>query len=148
MKNLAIARRYAKALLLIGKDDGQIDTYRKELGAFANLIEQEKSLDEARVERDRVLRALQIAQRQSLEETEISAQEEVERARLASDREIEEVRILKERDVQRLEIERSQALELAEIERVLRDFGEERFARRIARAIVQARAQREDADQV
>jgi F-type H+-transporting ATPase subunit delta len=44
VKNLAIARRYAKALLLIGKEDGQIDTYREELGAFANLIEQEKSL--------------------------------------------------------------------------------------------------------
>lgn len=32
------------------------------------------------------------------------------------------------------------AADLGEIERVLRDFGEERFARRIARAIVQARA--------
>lgn len=31
MKNLALARRYAKALLLIGKEDGQMDTYRKEL---------------------------------------------------------------------------------------------------------------------
>jgi F-type H+-transporting ATPase subunit delta len=37
VKNLAIARRYAKALLLIGKEDGQTDTYREELGAFANL---------------------------------------------------------------------------------------------------------------
>jgi F-type H+-transporting ATPase subunit delta len=44
VKNLAIARRYAKALVLIGKEDGQIDTYREELGAFAGLIEQEKSL--------------------------------------------------------------------------------------------------------
>ena len=49
MKNLAIARRYAKALLLIGKEDGQIDTYREELGAFANLIEQEKSLQQVLV---------------------------------------------------------------------------------------------------
>ena len=49
MKNLAIARRYAKALLLIGKEDGQIDTYRDELGAFANLIEQEKSLQQVLV---------------------------------------------------------------------------------------------------
>ncbi|MBW2517315.1 MAG: F0F1 ATP synthase subunit delta, partial [Deltaproteobacteria bacterium] len=31
MKNLAVARRYAKALLLIGKEDGQTDSYRKEL---------------------------------------------------------------------------------------------------------------------
>ena len=49
MKNLAIARRYAKALLLIGKEDGQIDTYREELGAFAKLIEQEKSLQQVLV---------------------------------------------------------------------------------------------------
>ena len=49
MKNLAIARRYAKALLLIGKEDGQIDTYREELGAFANLVEQEKSLQQVLV---------------------------------------------------------------------------------------------------
>jgi F-type H+-transporting ATPase subunit delta len=49
VKNLAIARRYAKALLLIGKEDGQIDTYREELGAFAKLIEQEKSLQQVLV---------------------------------------------------------------------------------------------------
>jgi F-type H+-transporting ATPase subunit delta len=49
VKNLAIARRYAKALLLIGKEDGQIDTYREELGAFASLIEQEKSLKQVLV---------------------------------------------------------------------------------------------------
>ena len=46
MKNLAIARRYAKALLLISKEDGQTDTYRNELGGFADLVEQEKSLYE------------------------------------------------------------------------------------------------------
>jgi len=44
MKNLAIARRYAKALLLISKEDGQTDTYRNELGGFADLVEQERSL--------------------------------------------------------------------------------------------------------
>ena len=49
MKNLAIARRYAKALLLIGKEDGKTDTYREELGAFANLIEQEKGLQQVLV---------------------------------------------------------------------------------------------------
>jgi F-type H+-transporting ATPase subunit delta len=49
VKNLAIARRYAKALLLIGKEDGQIDTYREELGAFAKLVEQEKSLHQVLV---------------------------------------------------------------------------------------------------
>jgi len=47
MRNLAIARRYAKALLLISKEDGQTDTYRKELGGFADLMAQEKSLNEA-----------------------------------------------------------------------------------------------------
>ena len=47
MKNLAIARRYAKALLLISKEDGQTDTYRNELGGFADLVAQEKSLYEA-----------------------------------------------------------------------------------------------------
>ncbi len=31
MKNLAIARRYAKALLMIGKEDGQTETYKEEL---------------------------------------------------------------------------------------------------------------------
>jgi F-type H+-transporting ATPase subunit delta len=49
VKNLAIARRYAKALLLIGKEDGKIDTYREELGAFANLVEQEKNLQQVLV---------------------------------------------------------------------------------------------------
>lgn len=49
MKNLAIARRYAKALLLIGKEDGQTDTYRDELGAFANLIDQEKGVQQVLV---------------------------------------------------------------------------------------------------
>lgn len=43
MKNLAIARRYAKALLLIGKGDGQADAYMGELDGFAQLLEKEKS---------------------------------------------------------------------------------------------------------
>jgi F-type H+-transporting ATPase subunit delta len=47
MRNLAIARRYAKALLLIGKDDGQIETYRKELQQFNELIESNPDLDRA-----------------------------------------------------------------------------------------------------
>lgn len=44
MKNLAIARRYAKALLLIGKEDGQTEQYRKELENIAKLMDQEKNL--------------------------------------------------------------------------------------------------------
>ena len=47
MKNLAIARRYAKALLLIGKEDGQAETYRTQLGQVAELIESEQALEEA-----------------------------------------------------------------------------------------------------
>ncbi len=44
MKNLAIARRYAKALLLIGKEDGHTEEYREELNGFAQLMEQQKTL--------------------------------------------------------------------------------------------------------
>jgi F-type H+-transporting ATPase subunit delta len=47
MKNLAIARRYAKALLLIGKEDGQTDKYRDELDGFADLLARGKELDQA-----------------------------------------------------------------------------------------------------
>ena len=47
MKNLAVARRYAKALLLISKEDGQTDAYRKELSVFADLMEQENTLNQA-----------------------------------------------------------------------------------------------------
>ena len=47
MKNLAIARRYAKALLLIGKEDGKAETYREELIGIASLVEREESLEQA-----------------------------------------------------------------------------------------------------
>ena len=47
MKNLAIARRYAKALLLIGKEDGNTETYREELAGVSHLIEREKTLEQA-----------------------------------------------------------------------------------------------------
>lgn len=47
MKNFAIARRYAKALLLIGKEDGQADAYRQELSGIAGLIEGDSSLKQA-----------------------------------------------------------------------------------------------------
>ena len=46
MKNLAIARRYAKALLLIGKEDGQTEIYREELNAFSELMEREDELSQ------------------------------------------------------------------------------------------------------
>jgi len=47
MKNLAIARRYAKALLLIGKEDGNTETYRDELDGFNEVIEKHKALEQA-----------------------------------------------------------------------------------------------------
>lgn len=46
MKNLAIARRYAKALLLIGKEDGNAEKYRAELGSFSGLMAREKQLEQ------------------------------------------------------------------------------------------------------
>ena len=47
MKKLVIARRYAKALLLIGKEDGNTETYREELAGFSELVEREKTLEQA-----------------------------------------------------------------------------------------------------
>ena len=47
MKNFAIARRYAKALLLIGKEDGQVETYRQELEDFSALVQKEAVLGQA-----------------------------------------------------------------------------------------------------
>ncbi|MCD6224979.1 MAG: ATP synthase F1 subunit delta [Deltaproteobacteria bacterium] len=47
MKNMAVSRRYAKALLLIGKDDGQAEVYKEELDGFSDLMEREKELEQA-----------------------------------------------------------------------------------------------------
>ncbi len=47
MTNLAIARRYAKALLAIGKEDGQAETYKEELSGFVETLEKEKILKHA-----------------------------------------------------------------------------------------------------
>jgi len=47
MKNLAIARRYAKALLMIGQEDDQVEDFRQELNAFADLMAREDALREA-----------------------------------------------------------------------------------------------------
>jgi F-type H+-transporting ATPase subunit delta len=46
MKNLSIARRYAKALLLIGKTDGKAENYKDELNGFADLVAREAALDQ------------------------------------------------------------------------------------------------------
>lgn len=45
MKNLAVARRYAKALILIGTEDGQAESYRNELQGVTELFEKEKALE-------------------------------------------------------------------------------------------------------
>jgi F-type H+-transporting ATPase subunit delta len=47
MKNLTIARRYAKALLLIGKEDAQAETYREELNEIAGLLDSAPELEQA-----------------------------------------------------------------------------------------------------
>jgi F-type H+-transporting ATPase subunit delta len=39
MKNLSVARRYAKALMLIGKEDGLADQYTSELDTFIELFD-------------------------------------------------------------------------------------------------------------
>ena len=65
MKNLTVARRYAKALLLIAKEDGNAETYREELDGFAGLIASEKALESVlcnplydSVARKKILRAV------------------------------------------------------------------------------------------
>jgi F-type H+-transporting ATPase subunit delta len=65
MKNLAIARRYAKALLIIGQQDGQTERYRTELQAVAALVTGNRQLEQAvtnplydSAARKRVLQAL------------------------------------------------------------------------------------------
>jgi F-type H+-transporting ATPase subunit delta len=45
--NLTIARRYAKALLTIGKEDGQYKEYGEDLNSFAYLLEREAELKNA-----------------------------------------------------------------------------------------------------
>jgi F-type H+-transporting ATPase subunit delta len=47
MKNLTIARRYAKALLMIGQQDGQTERYRSELQSVAGLVAQDRRLEQA-----------------------------------------------------------------------------------------------------
>ena len=47
MINLSLARRYAKALLSIGKEDGRYKEYGEELSSFAYLLEREAELQNA-----------------------------------------------------------------------------------------------------
>lgn len=46
MIGLKIARRYAKALMTIGKEDGQAETYKEELGGVVKLLEENKELEQ------------------------------------------------------------------------------------------------------
>ncbi|MCD4742629.1 MAG: F0F1 ATP synthase subunit delta [Desulfobacteraceae bacterium] len=47
MKNLVISRRYAKALMLIGKEDGQAESYRDEIGRVIKLFDDNSELEHA-----------------------------------------------------------------------------------------------------
>jgi F-type H+-transporting ATPase subunit delta len=44
--NRTIARRYAKALMNIGREDGKYDTYGEEIDAFTDLFQREEQLRE------------------------------------------------------------------------------------------------------
>ncbi len=46
MKDIAISRRYAKALMLIGGEDGKADKYRTELSGLAALMKKETELND------------------------------------------------------------------------------------------------------
>jgi F-type H+-transporting ATPase subunit delta len=47
MRNLAIGRRYAKALLMIGTEDGRAEAYGGELDELARLIDGQQKLQQA-----------------------------------------------------------------------------------------------------
>jgi F-type H+-transporting ATPase subunit delta len=46
VRSSTIARRYAKALILIGSQDGQAQTYREELQAFVGLLDTQPEFEE------------------------------------------------------------------------------------------------------
>ncbi|MEE4362511.1 MAG: ATP synthase F1 subunit delta [Desulfotignum sp.] len=47
MKNLAVSRRYAKALILIGQEDGKAELYNEELAAMVDLFDTQEGFEEA-----------------------------------------------------------------------------------------------------
>ena len=49
MKNLAVSRRYAKALILIGQEDGQAETYNEELAGIVGLFDTQEGFESALV---------------------------------------------------------------------------------------------------
>ncbi len=46
MRSSVIARRYAKALILIGKEDGQVEKYREELEGLIALLDQNPDFEQ------------------------------------------------------------------------------------------------------
>ncbi|MFP4158735.1 MAG: ATP synthase F1 subunit delta [Desulfobacterales bacterium] len=46
MKSSAIARRYAKALILVGRDDGRAENYREELQGFIDMLDAQPVLEQ------------------------------------------------------------------------------------------------------
>jgi F-type H+-transporting ATPase subunit delta len=47
MKNLAVSRRYAKALILIGQEDGQAELYNEELESIVQLFDTQVAFEKA-----------------------------------------------------------------------------------------------------
>jgi len=47
MKNLAVSRRYAKALILIGQEDGQAEQYNAELESVVGLFDTQDGFEQA-----------------------------------------------------------------------------------------------------
>ncbi len=47
MKNLAVSRRYAKALILIGQEDGKAEHYNSELDAIVGLFDSQDGFENA-----------------------------------------------------------------------------------------------------
>ena len=47
MKNLAVSRRYAKALILIGQEDGKAEQYNAELESIVNLFDTQEGFERA-----------------------------------------------------------------------------------------------------
>jgi len=45
MKNLAVSRRYAKALILIGQEDGKAEQYNKELASVVGLFDTQEGFE-------------------------------------------------------------------------------------------------------
>ena len=79
-------------------------------------IAQQRTLDQAQMERERGLDALNIAKRQAFEEAEIASGEEIERSRIATERGLSEARLVRDGDLRRLEVERDRAVQVAEMQ--------------------------------